>query len=99
YGCGLRPLLGLTVGVDDFLISAARVVLAEREHLAEGFDGGGVVFLLAIDHAEALEEDGAIGAVGLAGVALLQKILQELNSVVIAPLRLINGGHVVGDFG
>jgi len=101
-GGSLRPLLGLAVGVDDFLIAAAGVFIAQGQHLAEGFDRGGVVFLFAIDHAEALDEDGAVVAVGLAGsdfamFSALEQILQNLNGVVVAALRLINGGHAVGD--
>ena len=99
---GLRPLLGVAIRVDDFLIATARIFIAQGQHLAEGFDGCGVVFLLPVDHAQALDEDRAIVAVGLAGagfalLCFLDQILQNLGGLIVTSLRLVNGSYAVGD--
>ena len=104
-GRGLWPLLGVAVGVDNLLIAAAGVLVPKRQHLAECLDRRGVVFLLAVDHAQPLDEDRAIVTIGLAGtdfaalLGFLQKILQQFGRFVIASLRLVDGSHAVGNFG
>ena len=104
YGGSFGPLLGFAVGIDDVLIAGFGVVLAaDSQQLAEGFDRRGIVFLVAIDHAQALDKDSAIVAVGL-GVAIvgllgfLQQILQNLYGFVVARLRLVNHRDVVWNF-
>ena len=67
---GLLPLLGFAVGVDHLLVAAFGVLIAEQGHFAEGFNGLGVVIVVAVDRAQTLEEDGAVVLFRL-GVAVL----------------------------
>src|SRR5579871_2124329 len=102
-GGSLRPILGIAISVDDVLIAGAGVVVAQRNHLAEGLGGVGVIFLIAIDHSEALEKDSAIIAIGLRVGAVrlfgfLNQVLQNLDGLVVAGLSLVNDRHVVRHF-
>jgi hypothetical protein len=49
--------------------------------LRKGFNGSGIVFLVAIDHSEALDKDSAIVAValGIAAISLLGFLEQILQ--------------------
>src|ERR1700677_843093 len=102
-GSSLRPLFGFAISIDDVLISGLGVVIAQRDHLAESFHGGRIIFLIAIDHSKALNEDSAIVAIGLRVTAVrffrfLQKVLQNLDGVVVAALGFIDYCDVVRNF-
>src|SRR6185369_8018715 len=99
----LLPLLGLAIGVDDLLIAALRVVIAQRDHLAERIDCSLTVVVIAVNGSQPLKENCAISFFtrGVAGIGLfgfLQQVLQNLDRIVVTSLRLIDGGDVVGNF-
>src|SRR4029077_5683313 len=58
--CGLLPLLGFAIGVDNLLIASFGVVVPENQHLAEGFQRHLIVVVLAIDGSQALQEHGPV---------------------------------------
>ena len=68
---GLLPLLGFAVGVDDLLVAAFGIVVAQRQHLAESLDGLGIVLVVAIDRAQTLQKHRPIVLLGL-GVAVVR---------------------------
>ena len=53
---GLLPLLGFAVGIDDLLVAAFGIVVAQRQHLSEGLDGLGIILVVAIDRAQTFQE-------------------------------------------
>ncbi len=61
---GQLPLLVVAVGLDDLLVAANGVFVAQVEHLAEGIDRQLILVGFAIDRAQALQEDRAIVLVG-----------------------------------
>ena len=99
----MRPHLAFAVSVDDVLVAAFGILIAQIQHLAECVHGRGIVFLLAIHNSQALDEDGAIVAIRLVVVVVgflgfLHQVLQKFHGVVITALRLIDAGHAVRDF-
>ena len=96
-------MLGFAIGINDLLVPAYCIVIAQGNHLAEHVDRLGILALIALDCAQALQEHRAIIALALAIaviglLGLLQKILQSLRGFIEAALRLVNGRHVVGHF-
>src|SRR5581483_3160057 len=69
----LLPLLGFTVGIDDLLVAALRIVVAQRNHFAEGVNGRLVVIVVAVNGSQPLQENSTIAFLAscIAGVGLL----------------------------
>ena len=100
---GLLPLLGFAIGIDHLLVAALGIVVAQGQHFAEGIDGALIVAVVAVDGAQALQENGpvillALGVAAIGLLGFLQQVLQYLNGFVVTALGLVDGGDVVGDF-
>src|SRR6185369_125625 len=100
---GLLPLLVFAVGIDDLLVAALGILVAQGYHFPECLDGLGIILVVAINRAQTFQKHRSVVLLGL-GVTvvgllgLLEQILQDLDRLVVTPLRLVHSGHVVGHF-
>src|SRR5207245_515670 len=60
YRGGLRPLLGLAIAVNNLLVTANRVLIAQSEHFPERLDRLLSVALFTIDNASPLQKYGPL---------------------------------------
>ena len=97
---GLRPLLGIAIGVNHGLVSAGGILIAQRQHLAEGFYRRGGVAHGAVNAAQPLQKYGAVvtlagGVVAIGLLRLLQQLLQDLSGLIVATLNFVDYSAVV----
>src|SRR6478672_11590485 len=96
--CGLLPLLGLAVSIDDLLVAAFSILVTQHQHLPESLDGLGIILVVAVDRSQPFQKDRPVVFLGL-GVAvvgllrLLEQVLQYLDGLVVAALGLVHRRH------
>ncbi len=103
-GGGFLLLVGLAVGVDLSLVAAQGELTAEVGHLLVVADGFGGLVLLAVDGAEAVEEEVAVGFFGVAVFAVGvvgggEELLEDVEGLVVAAERIVDEGFVIGELG
>ena len=100
---GFLPHVRVAVGVDLALVAALGVVgAAEVEDLLIGGYGFGGLVLLAIDDAEAVEEDGAVGLLGIGVFSVgmggaVEEFDEDCGGLVVASEGVVDEGFVIGE--